>query len=97
MIEFTANSVDIFGFSIYYYGMILMSGVAAAAFLASAEARRRGEDVEFRSCVEADSSARMYVIDGQYEKALEEVKYLLDRGYTEPAFIRFCRQNALCG
>ncbi|MBU4224312.1 MAG: prolipoprotein diacylglyceryl transferase, partial [Chloroflexi bacterium] len=33
-------------FHIYFYGIIIMLGVLAAAFLAQAEARRRGLDVE---------------------------------------------------
>jgi len=51
----------------------------------------------FRSCVEADSAARMFIIDGQREHAEREVKYLVDRGYADPSFIRFCKQHALCG
>lgn len=47
MIEFTAESVKIFGFAIYYYGMILMAGAIAGVILASHEAKRRGMDVEF--------------------------------------------------
>lgn len=47
MIEFTSNSVDIFGFSVYYYGIILMSGVVAGLFLANFEAKRKGLDNEF--------------------------------------------------
>ena len=52
--------------------------------------------VEFRSCVEADSNARMFVIEGQREKSAKEVEYLTGRGYAEPSFIRFCRKHALC-
>jgi len=47
MIEFTANSVKIFGFSIYYYGIILMLGVVAGLYLASREARRKEMDSDF--------------------------------------------------
>jgi phosphatidylglycerol:prolipoprotein diacylglycerol transferase len=42
MIEFTTTSIKIFGFAIYYYGIILMLGVVAAAFMADWGARRRG-------------------------------------------------------
>jgi tetratricopeptide (TPR) repeat protein len=52
---------------------------------------------DFRSCTEADSAARLFVIEGQPERAAKEVKYLTDRGYADPSFIRFCRQHALCG
>ncbi len=47
MIEFTSISIDIFGFSIYYYGIILMAGVVAASYLANREARRRGMNEDF--------------------------------------------------
>lgn len=51
---------------------------------------------ELRSCVEADSAARMFIINGQREHAEREVKYLTDRGYADPSFIRFCRKHSLC-
>jgi phosphatidylglycerol:prolipoprotein diacylglycerol transferase len=47
MIEFTRNSVSIFGFDVYYYGIILMTGVVAGGFLAASEAKRKGKDQEF--------------------------------------------------
>jgi phosphatidylglycerol:prolipoprotein diacylglycerol transferase len=47
MIEFSQDSVLIFGFPIYYYGIILMTGVIASAFLASWEAKRKEMDTEF--------------------------------------------------
>ncbi|MEK6222881.1 MAG: prolipoprotein diacylglyceryl transferase, partial [Chloroflexota bacterium] len=47
MIDFTSNSVVIFGFHVFYYGIILMLGVVAASFLADAEARRRKMNEEF--------------------------------------------------
>lgn len=47
MIEFTKNSVIIFGFAVYYYGFILMAGVVAAAYLASMEVKRKGQDEVF--------------------------------------------------
>lgn len=42
---------------------------------------------EFRSCVEADSAARMFMIDVDRESAITEVAYLRDRGYADPHFI----------
>jgi tetratricopeptide (TPR) repeat protein len=54
-------------------------------------------DAEFRSCGVAASAARMFVIDGQLDNAATEVKYLTDRGYAEPSFVRFCSQHGLCG
>ena len=47
MIEFTKNSVIVFGFAVYYYGFILMAGVLAGAYLANAEAKRKGQDEIF--------------------------------------------------
>ena len=53
-------------------------------------------NTEYRSCIEADSAARLYVIEGQRENAAREVKYLEDRGYAKPSFVRFCRKHGLC-
>lgn len=48
MIEFTWNAIYWNGNPIiYYYGIILMSGVVAAAFLATWVAKKRGENPEF--------------------------------------------------
>lgn len=47
MIEFTRETIRIFGFSLHYYGLIIMLGVIAAAFLASKEAKRKGLDTGF--------------------------------------------------
>jgi len=47
MIEFGWNAVTIFGFSIYYYGFILMSGVVAASLLAGRIAKSKGEKPDF--------------------------------------------------
>lgn len=51
----------------------------------------------FRSCLEADSSARIYVLEGQAENAAQEVEHLAGKGYADPSFIRFCEQQGLCG
>jgi len=51
---------------------------------------------EFRSCLEADSAARMYVIEDDKDSAASEVSYLRTRGYAEPNFIRFCQKHDLC-
>jgi tetratricopeptide (TPR) repeat protein len=50
----------------------------------------------FRSCTEADSAARMYVIANDKDKAAGEVAYLQARGYADPNFIRFCERHGLC-
>jgi tetratricopeptide (TPR) repeat protein len=51
---------------------------------------------DYRSCIEADSSARMYFLEGNMDGALREVVYLKSRGYADPGFVRFCQQNKLC-
>ncbi len=52
---------------------------------------------EFRSCIEADMAARMYVIEDNKTSAAREVAYLESRGYADPGFIRFCEKHELCG
>lgn len=47
MIRFTSNSISIYGFQIYFYGIIMAFAVMAALFLGSKEAKRRGLNVEF--------------------------------------------------
>jgi len=51
---------------------------------------------EFRSCLESDSAARIYVIEDDRESAVNEVSYLRTRGYADPNFIRFCKKHDLC-
>jgi len=51
---------------------------------------------EYRSCIEADSSARLFVIEDDKTNAANEVAYLRARGYADPNFIRFCKQHELC-
>lgn len=57
---------------------------------------RLAEKSEFRSCKAADSAARLYMIDGNLERAQGEVTYLQSRGYAEPSFLRFCNTHDLC-
>jgi len=52
---------------------------------------------EYRSCTEADSAARGYILKGETVNAVREVEYLRSRGYAEPGFMQFCEQNDLCG
>ena len=49
----------------------------------------------YRSCLEADSAARMHVIRDDRDKATSEVMYLRNKGYADPNFIRFCEQHDL--
>jgi tetratricopeptide (TPR) repeat protein len=51
---------------------------------------------EFRSCIEADSAARVYVMEDKQEAAASEIAYLKARGYAEPSFIRFCKGAGFC-
>lgn len=48
------------------------------------------------SCDEADVAARISVMSGDRERALFEVGYLQSKGYADPAFLRFCKNQALC-
>jgi tetratricopeptide (TPR) repeat protein len=50
----------------------------------------------FRSCMEADTAARIYVIEGDRASAATQVQYLQSRGYADPGFVRFCEQSDLC-
>ncbi|MEJ2758750.1 MAG: prolipoprotein diacylglyceryl transferase [Anaerolineales bacterium] len=47
MLEFTSRSLIIFGFEIFYYGLLLMNGALAGIYRASREASRKGMDVDF--------------------------------------------------
>lgn len=47
MIKFTNVAVEILGFAVHYYGMIIMFGVLISILLATREAKRRGMDPEF--------------------------------------------------
>lgn len=51
---------------------------------------------EFRSCIEAESAAQVYLIEGDTENAAREVSYLTSRGYATPGFKRFCAKHGLC-
>jgi tetratricopeptide (TPR) repeat protein len=57
----------------------------------------RTSDSEFRSCLEADSSARLSMIEGDTVQAAKDVAYLRARGYADPEFMRFCELQGLCG
>ncbi len=57
---------------------------------------RSASAAEFRSCLEADSAARMYIIEDDRDSAASEVSYLRSRGYADPNFIRFCQKHDLC-
>jgi len=50
----------------------------------------------FRSCFDADMSARLAIIDGNDDAVRKQVTYLLANHYRHPGFIRFCRHYQFC-
>jgi tetratricopeptide (TPR) repeat protein len=55
-----------------------------------------GDEAGYQSCSDADSLARVYVMERQPGKAAREVEYLRSKGYADPNFMRFCTQYGLC-
>jgi len=51
---------------------------------------------EFRSCIESDFEARMFMLEGDRETAASLVQYLKGQGYSDPGFNRFCVKYKLC-
>jgi hypothetical protein len=51
---------------------------------------------EARSCSDVSLSARLAVARGDSNAATVYTSYLLDKGYYEPEFVRFCRKYGLC-
>jgi tetratricopeptide (TPR) repeat protein len=49
-----------------------------------------------RACVDAVLAAQQAVMLGDFDRARQYTGYLLDSGYTEMNFMRFCREYALC-
>ncbi len=49
-----------------------------------------------RSCEDALTAAKAFVIDGELDKAGMEIDYLNEKGYAEPNFIQFCTAYELC-
>lgn len=49
-----------------------------------------------RGCEEASIAARLAYAEGDNATAKDYTDYLLDRGFNEPAFRRFCREQGLC-
>jgi hypothetical protein len=49
-----------------------------------------------QSCKGADAAARNAMIENKKATAQERVDYLLERGYYEPGFMRFCKGFELC-
>jgi tetratricopeptide (TPR) repeat protein len=51
---------------------------------------------EVRSCLDADTAARLSLIRDDGAQAERYSSYLLRRGYFEPGFVQFCRMHDLC-
>jgi len=51
---------------------------------------------ETPGCNEASLSARLAMMRGDINAATVYTSYLLDKGYLEPGFMRFCSQYELC-
>lgn len=49
-----------------------------------------------RSCEDAVLAAQLSVVQGDLSAASDYTQYLLEKGFNEPAFRRFCREQALC-
>ncbi len=49
-----------------------------------------------RACTEASMAARKAVMYGNMEQAQEYTDYLIEKGYREPDFVRFCSKYELC-
>ena len=49
-----------------------------------------------QSCAGADAAARNAMIENARATAQERVDYLIERGYYEPGFMRFCKGSELC-
>jgi tetratricopeptide (TPR) repeat protein len=51
---------------------------------------------KFRSCYDADLSARLAIVGGNRAAAEQHVDYLQARQYRHPGFLRFCTSYQLC-
>ncbi|MGD9021249.1 MAG: hypothetical protein PVF46_05585, partial [Lysobacterales bacterium] len=49
-----------------------------------------------RACTDATQAAKQAVMLGDMAEAQRLTVYLLDSGYTEMSFMRFCEEFALC-
>jgi len=50
----------------------------------------------YRSCQDAELGARLAIVRGDRAAASEQAAYLAERGYRNPAYLRFCRRHELC-
>ena len=49
-----------------------------------------------RGCEDVALAARLSVVEGDINMASDYTEYLLEKGFNEPAFKRFCREQELC-
>jgi hypothetical protein len=49
------------------------------------------------SCDDASLATRLTWLQGDKSSASDYTEYLLDKGFYEPGFIRFCSEHSLCG
>ena len=54
------------------------------------------DSLNLRSCSEMDIASRQALIAEEHDKARDLVSHLIDRGYHEPGFKRFCFEHGLC-
>ncbi len=78
-----------------YLGFALDRRDPALDFPALAAAKPESQS-EFRSCYDADLSARLAIVEGDRSSAARQAEYLRDRNYRNPDFIRFCKSFELC-
>ena len=53
-------------------------------------------DGAFRTCLHADLSARLALMEGKIEEALVQAEFLQTKQYGNPEYLRFCRKFELC-
>jgi tetratricopeptide (TPR) repeat protein len=51
---------------------------------------------EFRSCGAVAVDARLAILKGDLDSARTHAQYLEERGYRDPAYVRFCRRHGIC-
>ena len=55
-----------------------------------------GETLNFQACAELDMAARISLMAAEEGKARHYVSQLVEKGYREPEFMRFCKKYELC-
>ena len=78
------------------YQLWEMSGKADFSQVPTIPEMQRSSDGGYRSCTQVDLFARMFLIEGDKDDAARDVAYLRSKGYSDPAFMRFCKAQGLC-